>query len=951
MSSSRQNSRFSTLKVFKFASAAKPPPPPPKDPYYLPNHSLASLSQTLPPETFTPPFATNPNTPLSAGYASRARSPSPSPSYTPSFAPSQTSQAPSCYDLARTRLGPSTTSLSPPSADSRKGFSFKFGSLGKRPKTPKSPPSVANGSLPLETADDPSISMPWNFQVRGPSGFAYGLSSVNTSFRVQHNVHVDEAYVFRVSIVCMLTRVYSFAGLPPTWSASLAEMGFSPEEIAGIHARRAASKPSTLYALQSNRSDSPASSTHSAITRPMPRSTSLMRDSDTMSQRSESSYAADVSRNISMSTDDSDTSMTVTERVISSIYTTSPQTMRPVDRQSQFTITAISPHSPQAQPGPSRVPESKDSRPRTPTKRNYHVANNSVGSMSPPPAYRSPKKEAALDDVDDELMLPPPIIGTPARPEEDELDGEDPADLPPVSSRSGVRTSALPPRLSLHHDTSSDLASWTESLFSMIPSTPPKKSIPQSSPHSTPSTSSSSQPRSSSPTRTHPPRSTSSSPQRHRQLPSQKLLPIRVTKAPCPPSPSSPGLLPPPSASSTNPLWQEVYNMVRSPDSGSASPSPLGSPLFPPVTPGTTTSPATSVDVSGAYGDELYVDYSKDRENRDSATSTITVTPATISSVSIVKRARANVVKSPARENSQRRSTRSSITSTAGDNTFDDKASARSNSPVSSDSTSSEAMSLSTFPSVPSADDDKGLDSQNWKAGHTLTSQTSSIPYVETSPQPSPLSGEFERTSIITSAAVREYRQQDAATTIHERPSIVIDEMPQPNDELASPWPVSTEPSPATPSTRYPGWVSEVVAPLQSFIQAKSDPRALYSNLREIAEGESGSVYAARVVGAEEYVAIKQVALLPSGSQKLEELDRETSVMKQVRHQHILSMEAMYIDIVEDSLWIRMELMDRSLADILNLVEEGVQITEMHIAQFSRDVSDMPSSVFVVVRY
>lgn len=351
------------------------------------------------------------------------------------------------------------------------------------------------------------------------------------------------------------------------------------------------------------------------------------------------------------------------------------------------------------------------------------------------------------------------------------------------------------------------------------------------------------------------------------------------------------------------------------------------------------------MDVSEAYGDELHVDSSKDRENRDSATSTMTVTPATIASVSIVKRARANVVTSPVRENERRQSTRSSIASTGEGDTLDDKASVRSNSPVSSDSTSSEAMSLSTFPSVPSADDDKGLDGQNWKAGHTLTSQTGNIPYVETSPQPSPLSGEFERTSIITSAAVREYRQQDAATTLHERPSIVIDDMPRHNGDLASPWPASTEPSPATPAMRYPGWVSEVVAPLQPFIQAKSDPRALYSDLREIAEGESGSVYAARVVGAEQYVAIKQVALLPSGSQKLEELDRELSVMKQVRHQHILSMESMYIDIVDDSLWIRMELMDRSLADVLNLVEEGVQITETHIAQFSRDVSAMFSSV------
>lgn len=160
-SSSRQNSRFSTLKVFKFGGAPKPPPPPPKDPYYQPNHSLASLAQTLPPETFSPPFATHPSTPMSAGYAPSARSPSPSPSYTPSYA---ASNAPT-YDPIRTMQSPSTTSLTPDSASSRKGF-FKSLSLGKRPKTPKSPPSALSGELPPEPVEDPSISMPWNFQVR-----------------------------------------------------------------------------------------------------------------------------------------------------------------------------------------------------------------------------------------------------------------------------------------------------------------------------------------------------------------------------------------------------------------------------------------------------------------------------------------------------------------------------------------------------------------------------------------------------------------------------------------------------------------------------------------------------------------------------------------------------------------------------------------------------------------
>lgn len=150
-SSSRQNSRFSTLKVFKFAGAQRPPPLPPKDPFNQPNHSLASLSQTL-----SPPFATHPSTPTSTGYSSSVRSASPSPSYTPShYAASHTPT----YDPTRAMLSPSQTSLAPDSASSKKPF-FKFPSLSKRPKTPKSPPQD------LLPEPDPSISMPWNFQVR-----------------------------------------------------------------------------------------------------------------------------------------------------------------------------------------------------------------------------------------------------------------------------------------------------------------------------------------------------------------------------------------------------------------------------------------------------------------------------------------------------------------------------------------------------------------------------------------------------------------------------------------------------------------------------------------------------------------------------------------------------------------------------------------------------------------
>ncbi|KAI0339085.1 hypothetical protein BDW22DRAFT_634839 [Trametopsis cervina] len=184
-SSGKQNSRFSTLKVFKFGNVTqKPPPPPPKDPYYLPNHSLASLNQSLSPER-SPPLPMQPITPLSAtpstsGYASSARSPSPSSSYMLNYAPS--------LAASRTTLAPSSSSmLSPDPAEpgtSRKGF-FKFGSLGKRPKTPKSAASTSFAPPPephADPAEDPSISLPWNFQ---------------------HNVHVDEIRRPSPNLVCV----------------------------------------------------------------------------------------------------------------------------------------------------------------------------------------------------------------------------------------------------------------------------------------------------------------------------------------------------------------------------------------------------------------------------------------------------------------------------------------------------------------------------------------------------------------------------------------------------------------------------------------------------------------------------------------------------------------------------------------------------------------------------
>lgn len=194
------------------------------------------------------------------------------------------------------------------------------------------------------------------------------------------------------------------------------------------------------------------------------------------------------------------------------------------------------------------------------------------------------------------------------------------------------------------------------------------------------------------------------------------------------------------------------------------------------------------------------------------------------------------------------------------------------------------------------------------------------------------------------------------------RPTIVIDHASQlspPPNRVMTPDRIT----PITPAPRYRGWLSEVVKPLEDFIDEAIDPREYYIDLQEIAEGESGSVFAARIAshmdttklrldpalvqqdrevldsGEPVAVAIKSIAILPSGSPKLLELERELKLMQGLSHEYILGMDALYVDLVEDSLWIRMELMERSLADVVSLVDSGLVLLDRMIARFASDVS------------
>jgi p21-activated kinase 1 len=192
------------------------------------------------------------------------------------------------------------------------------------------------------------------------------------------------------------------------------------------------------------------------------------------------------------------------------------------------------------------------------------------------------------------------------------------------------------------------------------------------------------------------------------------------------------------------------------------------------------------------------------------------------------------------------------------------------------------------------------------------------------------------------------------------RPKIVISGAPG-SSGLPTPLASGATASPLSPFQRYRGWLSEVVAPLEEFIDEAVDPRDYYLDLQEIAEGESGSVYAARLTdknihklklpplvkaqdgddlanGKTTLVAIKSVAIMPSGSPKLLDLERELTLMRGLWHDNVLSMDAVYVDLMEDALWIRMELMERSLADLIGLIGSGLMLQERMMARFASDV-------------
>ncbi|KAJ6521205.1 kinase-like protein [Mycena vulgaris] len=166
----------------------------------------------------------------------------------------------------------------------------------------------------------------------------------------------------------------------------------------------------------------------------------------------------------------------------------------------------------------------------------------------------------------------------------------------------------------------------------------------------------------------------------------------------------------------------------------------------------------------------------------------------------------------------------------------------------------------------------------------------------------------------------------------------------------------------SAPEEKYEGWVASVVSPLRDFIDMPINPRQHYVDLQEIADGPGGTtVYVARLADAQRdrlmlptpvkerdhhdllaqhptFVAIKSVPIMPSGSSKLVEVLRERRAMADIQCDNILGLDALYVDPVEDTLWIRMELMTRTLSSVIELNSAGLVLSDRVIAGCTKDI-------------
>ena len=450
---------------------------------------------------------------------------------------------------------------------------------------------------------------------------------------------------------------------------------------------------------------------------------------------------------------------------------------------------------------------------------------------------------------------------------------------------------------------------------------------------------------------------------------------------------------------SASPLYHELMGMMQgrvATTNGVGSPGP-GSPAsamsFQLDTASTSSHGAASRD------SQLTIRFNPRDSSRDSSASTSTLTHATIvRGASIVRRVRADVVTTPPVYATLKGKERSrepppveivQVMREDDEDDEDDGDEDSSSDYADSDEDGSPASPAGTlaFTSAPNSQEDAGGPRKS------LRQHGSPLP----SPSPSPLRASFPETineEPVQAQSESEEGPDAVVPPSSTEPTIKEEQKEQvENDGIVRPRYTFT--GAATP--RYPAWLAAVVLPLAEFIDDSADPRALFSDLQEIAQGESGSVYSARAVPAvapqfrpppprspapsasssrsstpekdeneedeeeqseqqkqkHQLVAIKRVPLLRGGTEKLMDLRRELELARALRHANVLRMERLYVDVAEECLWIGMELMDRSLADVLAVVGEDagsdlggdlvcsglVEIPEKMVARFVWDVS------------
>lgn len=116
---------------------------------------------------------------------------------------------------------------------------------------------------------------------------------------------------------------------------------------------------------------------------------------------------------------------------------------------------------------------------------------------------------------------------------------------------------------------------------------------------------------------------------------------------------------------------------------------------------------------------------------------------------------------------------------------------------------------------------------------------------------------------------------------------------------------------------------------------SKADPTLLFTKIRNVGQGASGSVYLAKNIVTDETVAIKEMII--SRQPRLDMIINEINVMKEITHVNIVN----FIDcfIVKDNLWVLMEYMEGGmLTDIID--KHG--FTEQQIAAIALEVRILP---------